>query len=189
MAEPDVTVADSRSRPRVVHTFVSAFADDPMVRFAFPDDMNYPQLSAAYGGHLFDRRVGHGTVWTAAGGDSVAIWEAPGGADQLELPPELDPQSRRRCTAYADALHDQLPDEPHWYLVVLATHPRSAGRRLGRAVLEPGLAAAATAGLPAVLETSSEVNVGIYRRAGFDVVSAFSVGSLPVWMMRHPGGG
>ncbi|MGL5927984.1 MAG: hypothetical protein ACRCY8_03520 [Dermatophilaceae bacterium] len=186
---PDVAVAGPRSRPRAVATFVAAFAGDPVIRFLFPDDETYPRLSAAYGGHLFDRRVQHGTIWTASGGDSVAMWEAPGGADDHDLPSEIEPTSRRRCTAYADALRDQLPDEPYWYLGVLATHPRSAGRRLGRAVLGPGLAAATAAGLPAVLETSSEINVGLYRRSGFEVVATFSVDSVPVWVMRRPSGG
>ncbi|MGL5816282.1 MAG: GNAT family N-acetyltransferase [Phycicoccus sp.] len=189
MQTPEVVVADHRSRSAVVDTFVSAFAADPVIRFLFPDDQTYPRLSAAYGGHLFDRRVQHDTVWTTPAGDSVAMWEAPGGADDHALPAELDPQSRRRCVAYADAVRDRLPDEPHWYLGVLATHPRSAGRRLGRAVLGPGLTTATAAGLPAALETSSEINVGVYRRAGFETVAAFSVGSLPVWVMRHPGGG
>jgi ribosomal protein S18 acetylase RimI-like enzyme len=186
---PALTVADAADRPRVVETYVAAFADDPAIRALFPDDDTYPRLAAAYGGYLFDRRVRHGTVWLADGGDSVAMWEAPGGGDHRELPPEIDPASRARCSAYDDAVHSRLPDEPYWYLGVLATHPRAAGRRLGRAALGPGLAAAAAAGLPAVLETSSAINVGIYRRTGFDVIATATVDTVPLWVMRHPGGG
>jgi GNAT superfamily N-acetyltransferase len=68
------TVAD---RPAVVATIVAAFVNDPAFRFFFPDDATYDRYAAAFAGYLFDRRVRRGTVWMAAGGAVVALWEKP----------------------------------------------------------------------------------------------------------------
>ncbi|GAA4942562.1 GNAT family N-acetyltransferase [Actinoplanes utahensis] len=178
-------VASAADRPRVVDSLVAAFAADPVLRFLFPADEDYPEQAAAFFGHLFDKRVGRGTVWTVAGGMSTAIWEPPGGgtpAGELDVPAE----ARARVKAYDEAVHAALPDEPYWYLGVLGTHPAAAGRRLGRAVMAAGLRRAAADRLPAVLETSTAVNVEIYRRSGWEVVA--EVGEpLPIWVMRHPG--
>ena len=51
-----------------------------------------------------------------------------------------------------------------------------------------GLTAAAADRVDAYLETSSEANVGLYRRCGWEVVRHTQVGALPIWIMRHAGG-
>jgi ribosomal protein S18 acetylase RimI-like enzyme len=79
-----------------------------------------------------------------------------------------------------------LPASPHWYLGVLATHPRHAGRRWGRAVMAVGLRRAAEAGLPAYLETARPGNVDLYQGAGWELVDTVRLPELPVWVMCHP---
>jgi GNAT superfamily N-acetyltransferase len=168
---------------------VAAFVDDPVVRHLFPDEDTYPQYAAAFFGHLFDKRVCHGTVWTIERGASAAMWDGPsaepgppGGLD--ELPADV----RARVTAYDDALHAVLPRTPFWYLGVLGTHPDYAGRRWGRAVMAVGLRRAATDGLPAVLETSNPANIEVYRRAGWTVIRDLTHHGVNVWVMHQPVG-
>jgi hypothetical protein len=48
-----------------------------------------------------------------------------------------------------------------------------------------GLREAAAAGLPAYLETATERNVGIYRRAGWRVTAELTAAGLPVWVLAH----
>ncbi|MFG1884452.1 GNAT family N-acetyltransferase [Micromonospora sp. NPDC049102] len=72
-----------------------------------------------------------------------------------------------------------------WYLGVLGTHPDSAGRGWGRAVMRAGLARAAADGLPAILETSKPANVELYRRAGWEVVGSLAE-PVPTWVMQQP---
>ncbi|NES26327.1 GNAT family N-acetyltransferase [Micromonospora terminaliae] len=185
---PEITVATPADRGRVVDSLVAAFAADPVLTHLFPDPASYPGYAAAFFGHLFDKRVGRESIWTIGGGASVAIWEPPhpaepGRADPLTA--HLPADALARVRAYDEAVHAALPTGPFWYLGVLGTHPDSAGRRWGRAVMRAGLQRATADGLPAVLETSNPANVEIYRRAGWHVVREISE-PLPTWIMQQP---
>jgi ribosomal protein S18 acetylase RimI-like enzyme len=180
----EITVAGPADRERIIASLVAAFPGDPVLRFLFPGDDDYRREAPIFFGHLFDKRVSKATIWTVEGGASTAIWEPPGGGDVPAGEIGLSAESRKRMSAYDDALHGALPDEPFWYLGVLGTHPAAAGRRLGRAVMAIGLRRAAADGLPAILETSKPANVELYRRAGWEVVTEFR-DPLPTWVMRQ----
>jgi ribosomal protein S18 acetylase RimI-like enzyme len=179
--------ATAADRDRVVETFVAAFADDPAVRFFFPDDDSYAGYAATFAGVMFDQRLASGTVWVVEGGAAVAMWDPPvRAADEPPLPFPAD--VRARLKAYHHGVHAALPTGPHWYLGVLATHPAHAGRRLGRTVMRAGLDRAAADGLPAYLETSTAKNVAIYRSAGWQVVKELPVAStatVDVFILRN----
>lgn len=83
------------------------------------------------------------------------------------------------------------PSEPHWYLNTLAVRPAAQQRGYGSALIEPGLAEADAAGLPAYLETQREANIPFYRRFGFELVDKVSLrDSPPMWLMwREATGG
>lgn len=187
MNHPELSRATPADRERVVDTVVTAFEADPAFRYFFPDDASYADQAAAFAGYLFDRRVCQGTVWIIEGGASVAMWEAPSssveaqrdGPPRLELPAEVI----ARLDLYNAAVHTALPTAAHWYLGVLATRPDHAGRRWGRAVMAAGVQRAASAGLPAFLETANPRNIEVYRRAGWEVVRSVTVQGLSVWIM------
>ena len=183
---PEITLATPADRDRVVSSLVAAFRADPVLRYLFPDDADYPSHAAVFFGHLFDKRVRRHAVWTIDGGASVAIWEPPGadGGPPDRSLEALAVDARARLTTYDDAVHALLPEAPFWYLGVLGTHPDQAGRRWGHAVMAEGLAAAARDGVPAFLETSNPGNVEVYRRAGWEVVSS-ATDPVPFWVMQH----
>ncbi|GIE99691.1 GNAT family N-acetyltransferase [Paractinoplanes rishiriensis] len=180
----DITVATPADRSPVVDTLVAAFVDDPVLRYLFPAD--YPRHAAEFFGHLFDKRVRRDSIWTIERGGSTAIWEPPF-APAASTVPDLPGPELSRVRRYDDALHAVLPAGPYWYLGVLGTHPRHAGRGWGRAVMAEGLRRAAVDGLPAVLETSKPANVEFYRRAGWQVV-ATATDPLPIWVLTVPAG-
>jgi len=185
---PEISLATTHDRDRVLGSLVAAFVDDPVLRHLFPDEQSYPAFAAAFFGFLFDRRVRQETIWTIGGGASVAMWDAPSVGDE---PPDdalaalLPAEVLARVGAYNAAVHAALPAGPFWYLGVLGTHPEHSGRRWGRAVMQAGLQRAAADGLPAVLETSNPVNVEVYRRAGWEVVDVVSAEPLTVWIMQQ----
>ncbi|MET7946598.1 GNAT family N-acetyltransferase [Micromonospora sp. NPDC005324] len=197
MTAPEITIATPADRATVVDTLVAAFVKDPILRSLFPDEETYPRYAAAFFGHLFDRRVHRKSIWTIGGGASVALWDPPTGqpaAGTAAVPaaahgvPEVSPYPPdvlARVQGYDDVVHDALPAFPFWYLGVLGTHPDSAGRGWGRAVMRAGLDRAAADGLPAILETSNPGNVELYRRAGWEVMS-FLPEPVPTWLMQQP---
>ena len=190
MSESEITIAGPADRGRVVTSLVAAFTGDPVLRYLFPDESTYPAYAATFFGHLFDKRVHRRSVWTIGHGASVAIWEPPAGAgggndgSSEDRASRLPPDALARVRAYDDAVHDALPGTPFWYLGVLGTHPDHAGLRWGHAVMAAGLRRAAADGLPAILETSNPANVGVYRRAGWEVVGIVTE-PLPTWIMCH----
>ena len=88
-----------------------------------------------------------------------------------------------------EQLRAEVADGAHWYLAGIGVDPSAQGRGIGSALLEPGLSAAAAAGVPAVLLTNNEANLSFYERSGFVVVRE---GNTPengprAWaMVRHP---
>jgi ribosomal protein S18 acetylase RimI-like enzyme len=180
-------VATPADRDRAMDSLVAAFAKDPVLRHLFPDDDTYPRYAAAFFGHLFDKRVGQGTVWTVGQGASLAMWDAPnaiGGPPGDTLADQLPADALARVNAYEEAVHAALPTGPFWYLGVLGTHPDYAGRRWGHALMQVGLRRAAAEGRPAVLETSNPGNVEVYRRAGWEVAHTVTAEPLTIWIMR-----
>ncbi|WP_328652717.1 GNAT family N-acetyltransferase [Micromonospora sp. NBC_00330] len=189
MTTPEITIATPADRDAVVNTLVAAFVKDPILRCLFPDEETYPRYAAVFFGHLFDKRVHQSSIWTLGGGASVAIWEPPAGSPtgspKAGLAAHYPADVLARVQSYDDAVHAALPTFPFWYLGVLGTHPDSAGRGWGRAVMRAGLDRAAADGLPAILETSNPVNVELYRRAGWEV-AGFLPEPVPTWIMQQP---
>jgi ribosomal protein S18 acetylase RimI-like enzyme len=187
MTDPEITTATAADRDAVLASLVAAFAADPVLRYLFPDGETYPRYAAAFFGHLFDKRVRLGTVWTV-GRVAVAMWDAPSPPDAPpggQLAGALPAAELSRVRDYDDAVHAAMPAGPFWYLGVLGTDPRHAGRRLGHALLAAGLRRSDADGVPAVLETSNPGNVTVYGRAGFTVLREVAA-PLPIWIMSRP---
>jgi ribosomal protein S18 acetylase RimI-like enzyme len=79
-------------------------------------------------------------------------------------------------------------DRSHWYLCILGTEPAAQGQGLGSALLAQVLARVDADGLPAYLESSSERNLALYGRHGFEVTSEVAIPGGPrIWpMWREP---
>ncbi|WP_433550973.1 GNAT family N-acetyltransferase [Micromonospora zamorensis] len=186
MTAPEITIATPADRDAVIASLVAAFVKDPVLRHLFSDEETYPRYAATFFGNLFDKRVHRSSIWTIAGGASVAIWEPPAepAAAGHSTPARYPADVQARVQSYDDAVHAALPAFPFWYLGVLGTHPDSAGRGWGRAVMRAGLDRAAADGLPAILETSNPANVELYRRAGWEVVGSLSE-PVPTWVMQQ----
>jgi ribosomal protein S18 acetylase RimI-like enzyme len=69
-----------------------------------------------------------------------------------------------------EALRAEAMPGRHWYLAGIGVDPSAQRQGVGSALLQPGLAAAAQDGVPAVLLTNSAVNLPFYEGHGFEVV-------------------
>jgi GNAT superfamily N-acetyltransferase len=189
----DVRIATAEDRASVVTTAVAAFADDPALRHFFPDE-RYPQQAATFFGYLFDKRVGHGSVWVTEGCEAVAMWSPPANATSADdhqrategyaaMEAVVGADAAQRLRAYNDLVDEHLPsDGAYWYLGVLATHPDHTGRRFGAAVMNAGLD---HANGTAFLETTNPANVGYYERNGWAVTASITTDALPIWVLRN----
>ena len=80
------------------------------------------------------------------------------------------------------------PQEPHWYLPLIAVDPVRQGQRLGDQLMVHALARCDADRLPAYLESSNPRNLSFYERHGFNALGKIQAGSSPtiVPMLRRP---
>src|SRR5690606_5926707 len=135
-----------------------------------------------------------GEVWVSDDVDAVAVWTTPGSTGLGEAfvsvaarVTELRGDRARAAELAEQATAELQPSEPVWFLATVGVDPASQGRGLGRAVLEPGLSAAAQQGVAACLVTSSAAIVALYERLGFVVNGVVELpdGGPKVWAMRR----
>jgi ribosomal protein S18 acetylase RimI-like enzyme len=68
-------------------------------------------------------------------------------------------------------LVDQIhPQEPHWYLGMIATRAEAQGTGAGSRMMRYTLGRVDADGLPAYLESTNPANIPFYERHGFAVV-------------------
>ena len=129
-----------------------------------------------------------------------AIWLKPGlhaydfsAWQQLALTPLLYRVAGVRGSLRGLALGEQLdrlhPPAPHAHLVFLGVSPQAQGQGIGSAILKHTLAPLDAAGIPAMLEATTERNVALYRRHGFETASELHLPALHVRVMTRPARG
>jgi ribosomal protein S18 acetylase RimI-like enzyme len=178
-----------------------AFFDDPLTSYWLPDPehrkraLPWFMTTATKYGHRY------GEIETTAGTvEGSAIWLRPG---ETHVPP----MRMMRVGMYAapfrlgwgnfnrfmksldiiEKIHKQQVPEDHWYLMLLGVDPPRQGQGVGSALMQPALAKADAAHLPAYLETQKEINVKLYRKHGFDVVFEDDLPDGPhYWCMKRP---
>lgn len=170
----------------------SAFVEDPVERWLYPDEAAYrrefPRFVRALGGRALDA----GTAWCSAGQDAVALWLPPGSAPDEELVVEVlvSGVAADKHAEMFDCLTqmaDAHPAEPHWYLPWLAVDPSKQGQGLGADLLRRTLAVVDADHQPAYLETPNPRTVPLYEAQGFRVVGRTSTPTCPplTFMYRH----
>jgi len=172
--------------PTIRRIVAEAFLSDPMMEWIFPDPATRLDSLAAWlglfvEGYLLGGRV---DVLRLDQIQAVAIWRMPG--DELVFPrtPSISGLltaliGRPRAEQIGMGLRtigSLTPSQPFAYLHFLAVDIHHQREGLGRMVLEPGLLAAARAGLGAHLETTNPSNIPFYRSIGFEVSGHHKLG-------------
>ena len=189
-SEASVKVAEDE-QGNAYSTLVSAFTDDPVERWLYPELEHYldsfPPFLRALGGRAFETQ----TVWGLDGLSAVAMWLLPG------TEPDGDAIGAVLTETVAPAKHDEMfsvleqmeavhPTEPHWYLPWFGVEAIKQGRGLGAQLLGQCLASVDADHLPAYLETPNPRNISFYERHGFEVTGQAQAGTCPpvVFMAR-----
>lgn len=185
MRPVSVLEAGEDRRGAVLRTITLGFVTDPVARWVWPDPATYfdiqPQFVDAFGGNGF----AHGSVFETGCGRAAALW----------LPPEVEPDSERMLALAAQSVApermDEIgafmaqmdefhPEEPCWYLPMIAADPFATGQGLGAALMKHALARVDETGMPAYLESSNPRNISLYERHGFERIGEIQHGTSPV---------
>lgn len=162
---------------RLAMTATRAFADDPVMRWFFPDDDEYVELNPQLVAYMCRCWQATGSQWCTDDGVALAGWVPPGRPEvDVERPSTEHPERRlAKFAALGVAFAEHTPPEPHWYLNMLATHPDWQRQGLGAALMGEVFALADEQALPCYLETESLENVAYYRHHGFEVRSEWDL--------------
>jgi GNAT superfamily N-acetyltransferase len=183
-AEIAVKIAEAGDAGRVFNTIVAAFADDPVVRWSFPDPDAYreyfPEFADAFAGRALSEGSGYATDDLAG----AALWLGPGTRPNEEAMAAIIMETKSEAEqSEIFALMEQMmqyhPHEPHWYLPLIGVQPSKQGNGYGSALLRASLARSDADGTPAYLEATSERNVPLYERHGFVRLGTIQAGSSP----------
>jgi len=176
--------APASDQPRVIATLVSAFIDDPVERWLFPEPQQYlihfPAFIAAFGGEAFTR----GTVWTLDDFAGAALWIPPGAEPDTDaiiaaLKESVSPEQHQDTFAVLEQMDRAHPADPHWYLPWLGVDAPRRGTGLGCELLRQCLAVVDADHLPAFLETPNPRTISFYERHGFGVTTVAQAGACP----------
>jgi ribosomal protein S18 acetylase RimI-like enzyme len=178
---------------RAYATISSAFVDDPVERWLFPNDTDYEKEFPSFVAALGEKGMETSTAWQLDDFGAVAIWLAPG------TEPDAGRIAAVLTSAVAEGKHEEMfavleqmdaahPKYPHWYLPWLGVHVAKQDRGLGGRLLAASLESVDLSGLPAYLETPNPRNIPFYERHGFAVTGrADSASCPPMTFMLRPG--
>ncbi|MCE2842949.1 MAG: GNAT family N-acetyltransferase [Novosphingobium sp.] len=198
MTERTIIRLGPRHREAAIATLAAAFQSDPAVSWIIPNEAERARRLPRMFAWLWDDHQRHGIALGTPGCEAVTLWRLPGKVHHHDplWPPEimrlLGIFGRRilRASTVGDAIGAHLAKGEDWYYLRYAgVQPDCQGQGLGGLTIRAGLAEAAAAGKPALLETATESNVGIYLRLGFAVHEEWDVpakGGPHFWSMSRP---
>jgi ribosomal protein S18 acetylase RimI-like enzyme len=192
-ALPEVLSADASLQASAISTLVLGFAADPMTRWVWPDPAEYlrmmPRFAKAFGGRAFE----HGSADITDGAHAAALWLPPGvEPDDAEMNAVMEgalrPEIAEDIGVVLKGMAEHHPQEPHWYLPLIAADPNWVGQGLGALLMKHALRRCDEQGVAAYLESSNQRNISLYQRHGFQITGRIQSGSSPVMtpMLRRP---
>ena len=174
-----------------------AFTHDPAMNWVIPHTGLYPGFFTLLAEKLYLRR---GHVYLDSMERGAAMWLPPGVAHQV--PPGLTqlmlvcrlvlhsgPGVLKRLQQAQEVMARRHPPEPHYYLHAIGARLARQGMGIGSALLKEGTRVCDNERLPAYLESSSERNIPLYERHGFEIQAeeAVGAGGPPLYFMwREP---
>jgi ribosomal protein S18 acetylase RimI-like enzyme len=171
-------------------TLAASFHDDPLFGYMIPKAAKRARFLDLVMQAVLSAALPEGHVVTTADGPELGIMGV--------IPPGRFPVPSKRLRQFAFAkwrwLRAPFPsyrllragigmlnaldrlhiDEPHYYLQVIGVHPDAKGRGIGGALVRHVVGLADSDRVPVYLETSNEINLGFYRRFGFEVAEEFA---------------
>ncbi|OUE23471.1 GNAT family N-acetyltransferase [Clavibacter michiganensis] len=178
-AAPAIRTARAADLEGASAVLAEAFAEDPVMRDFLPAHGDRrARLALLFAALMRSGPLAAGTVDVAVDADGrilgAAVWEAPGGVPAhrllLRAPLFLRALGIRgvlRAAGHLAAMHRARPGLPHWYLAEVGVGSAARGLGVGSALLAHGLARVDASSAPAYLESSTERNRALYRRAAF----------------------
>lgn len=169
----------------VVGVLTTAFHNDPVSRWVFPDDERRPVAHRLFFTAFTEAAFRDGEVYLA--GDNIAaalLFRTYGGenpADFMARFSALADDELARFAAVAEVMGAWLEGRPpHLHRQFLGVLPEFQNTGVGTAIVKDRLAGLDAEGIPCSLEASTPDSARLYRRLGFvDVGEPFAAPGAP----------
>jgi ribosomal protein S18 acetylase RimI-like enzyme len=192
--ETDIRAAGPADLGVTARNLAAAFQDDPIFAWCVPDARRRRRILPAFF-ELVGRNLGGGAGQIDLTDAGAAMWAPPGipavtddAAAAFEAGMvELFGEDAGRTFELIAVMEEHHPHDEHAYLWFLGVEPQRQGRGIGSRLLRHGLDLADRTARPAYLEATSEDNVRLYVRHGFEIVRELrAAGSPPLTAMWRP---
>jgi GNAT superfamily N-acetyltransferase len=182
--------------PRIASTLARAFFDDPVFRWAYPDEHRRRETLPSFFALFTESLRRHDEVYLAGQASGTALWAPPGAPPTPEE--EAEEFNRRleemsgvdaeRLSAIGKLIEEHHPPGSYYFLQFMGVEPHSQGRGIGSALLAPMLERCDREGVRAYLDATSPHNKRLYERHGFRASGEYAPeGGPPLWpMWREP---
>lgn len=178
----NLKVATSTDRASVIATLTLAFAADPLNRWWLPSSENFLKYFPALVEAFLEPALEAGTCFVTDRTAGAAIWYPPGvkaDDDKLEalvgefLPADIADEAGALLQFFED-FHPK--DNDCWYLPLIGVDPGQQGKGYGAALMQHATALLDQEGASGYLESSNPMNISLYQRHGFEVITQRQVG-------------
>jgi len=178
----------------VAVTVAASFADDPIWKWLYGLDDSIPvETGLGLARMLVAQSTPFDEIHSVSDHGAVALWTAPLSTVDVANEELRSSQSAEYAAVFTEQLGERItlagqlgeamrshrPDEPHWYLGILGTHPDRQNQGLGSTVLRAMQAKADRFGIPTFLESSNPRNYGFYQRHGYTEADELTVAGSP----------
>jgi len=187
----DVHRAAAADAMALASTLASAFFNDPVFAWCYPNAERRRQILPSWFKAVLETNLPYGEIYTTRKEIGVAVWVPPGVDDDEQLGMKLGDISGEYAANLSGAFElmgEHHPRDLHHYLFLLGTRPEWQGRGIGTALMRPVLELCDRDAVPAYLEATSEHNLRLYLRHGFEVAGEIKLPKGPsMWpMWRRP---
>lgn len=191
-----VRKASAGDVPRIASALARAFFDDPVFRYASPDDDRRREMLPSFFSLYTEAFLRHDEIYAAREVTGAALWAPPGKLPVSEEDAEefgrrledLSGADAQRMFELGKLFDEHHPPGSYYYLQFMGVEPGSQGRGIGSALMAPVLERCDRDGLRAYLDATSARNRKLYERHGFRASGEFGpTGGPPLWpMWREP---
>jgi ribosomal protein S18 acetylase RimI-like enzyme len=196
----DATIrkATPPEEPELSTALARAFFDDPIFRWALPDDERRGRQLAPFFSLFVETLFSYDEIYANEDLSSAALWVPPG---EKPTPEDLEQEFGERMEEIAGVDVDRLfqvskvieehhPPGSYYFLQFMGVDPERQGQGIGSALLRLVLERCDREQQWAYLDATSERNKRLYERHGFEAEAEYGPeGGPPLWpMWRGPRG-